>query len=94
MENKVIIGLDEYLELRDRVQKMEQQIEKIGKIVVVKEDKGYYVDPAQDPFGRIPKFRRDVIVKKKDLENYICNILGFSWCDLKIIEEDNNDRKN
>lgn len=79
MENKVIIGLDEYLDLRDRAQKVDK-LKCIGKIV--DEDQKLYAD---DPFiGYKVRVRREIIISNKNLTEYINDILGVRGYEVRI----------
>lgn len=83
MENKVIINLDEYLDLRDKVQKIDK-LKCIGKIVDESER-------SYNPVFNTRDYRctREVIISSKDLTEYINDILGIKGFTLKIVEDTN-----
>lgn len=84
MENKVIIGLDEYLDLRDKAQKVDK-LKCIGKIV--EEDQKLYAD---DPFlGYKVRVRREIIISNKNLTEYINDIFGVRDFEVRIEFEGN-----
>ena len=78
MENKVIIGLDEYLDLRDKAQK----VDKLNAISVIKNsgDKGEF-DPVCNGWTI---HRNEIIVSSKNLTEYINDILGVSGYEVRI----------
>lgn len=82
MENKVIIGLDEYLDLRDKVQRMDK-LKSIGKIVA-KED--YNLDPYYNAWKYDPI--KEIIISSKDLTEYINDILEVRGFEVRILMED------
>lgn len=84
MENKVIIGLDEYLDLRDRAQKVDK-LKCIGKIV--DEDEREYL-PNYVSAWRC-KTIREIVISNKDLTEYINDILGVRGYEVRIEFEGN-----
>lgn len=84
MENKVIIGLDEYLDLRDRAQKVDK-LKNIGKIIA-KED--YNLDPYYNAWKYDPI--KEIVISNKDLTEYINDILGVRGFEVRIEFEGDN----
>lgn len=82
MENKVIINLDEYLIMKETIDK----IKKIHMITVLDKDHGVMYDPAMMGFAKAYA-TSEIRVSRKELEEYINDILGVSGYDLIITED-------
>ena len=78
MENKVIIGLDEYLDLRDKAQKVDK-LKCMGRIV--DEDEREHI-PMIDAWKY--KTTREIIISSKNLTEYINDILGVRGYEVRI----------
>jgi len=78
LENKVIISLDEYLDLRDKAQKIDK-LRCIGKIV--DEDEKFF---SYEYNGFKVKQTREIIISEKNLTEYINDILGVSGFEVRI----------
>lgn len=77
MENKVIIGLDEYLDLRDKAQK----VDKLKAIATIKDEDWFEQTPWD---GLYPHIIREIVISSKDLTEYINDILGVSGYEVRI----------
>lgn len=86
MENKVIIDLDEYLELRSTVDNIKEKIKRFKETVQLKRDSGNIYNPAY--MFNEPYILREMVVKEEDLTDFINDILDESGYDLKIIKKE------
>lgn len=80
MSNKVIIDLDEYLKLRDAV----GETVRLNAIAEIHEEDGLLVDPLGPPKNHTI---RNIVISRKNLEEYINNVLGLKGYNLKIRED-------
>ena len=80
MDNKVIIGLDEYLKLKNK----NDEILKLNAMCVINEEDGYSIDPL-GPLRH--KVKREIVIHKKDLNEYINGILGIKDYEVRIVED-------
>lgn len=81
MVNKVIINLDEYLELRERAKK----IENLKGIAVVEESDDCVLTPF-DPYGKRDSVRK-ISISKSNLDAFINDIFGVKDFEVNIVEE-------
>lgn len=77
MENKVIIGLDEYLDLRDRAQKVDW----LKTIATIRDESWLEQTPWN---GSYPRIVREILISNKDLTEYINDILGVRGYEVRI----------
>lgn len=80
MDNKVIIDLNEYLQMKKKV----DLIDKLEPMAVATEEPGYLIDP----LGFKGEFiKREIHISRKNLEEYINEVLGVRGYELKIRED-------
>lgn len=80
MDNKVIINLDEYLQMKKKV----DLIDKLEPIAMVAEDHGFSIDPLGPLRERV---KREITISRKNLEEYVNEVLGVKGYELKIRED-------
>lgn len=79
------MSLDEYLDLRDKVQKIDK-LKCIGKII--DEEETFH---SIEYGGFRVKTRREIVLRSKDLTEYINDILGVRGYELRIEFDKEND---
>lgn len=80
MDNKVIIDLNEYLQMKKKV----DLIDKLEPIAMIAEEDGFSIDPLGPLRHRV---KREITISRKNLEEYINEVLGCKDYELKIRED-------
>ena len=83
MNNKVIIDLDDYLSLKNRLEYLENKIRDLQNEIEINEDNGVTIEPWG---GKHPFFKRDLVVLEKVLLDFLNDVLDINCYDLKIIK--------
>lgn len=83
MENKVIINLDEYLELKEKVNKIDALISK-GLVTIEERKPTVYTAP--NCFSRDACIR-EISISKADLNIFMNDIFGLKDYKVNIVEE-------